>query len=106
MVTARARPRAKGRLGAFAPGDRVRVAARPALGHCRTPFYLRGKPGMVAEVLGAFRNPELLAYNKPGLPVLALYKVRFRQRDLWPGYSGPAGDELEADIYEHWLERR
>jgi len=73
----------------FARGDRVRVAARP---------------GVVAAVHGRFRDPELLAYHKPGLPVRVLYKVRFQQGDLWQGYLGPAGDQLEADIYEHWLE--
>jgi hypothetical protein len=31
--------------------------------------------------------------------------VRFRQRELWQRYAGPASDELEVDIYEHWLER-
>ena len=88
----------------FAPGDAVRVADRPALGHCRTPFYLRGKRGVVAAIQGTFRNPEVLAYHKPGMPALILYKVRFRQSDLWGRYAGPASDELEVDIYEPWLE--
>jgi len=88
----------------FAPGQRVRIADRPAVGHCRTPFYLRGKIGTVAGLHGVFKNPELLAYHKPGLPALPLYKVRFRQADIWGRYAGPAGDHLEADIYEHWLE--
>jgi hypothetical protein len=90
--------------GAFVPGDPVRVARRPVLGHCRTPWYLRGKPGVVAAVLGRFRNPEQLAYHKPGLPARVLYKVRFEQGDLWGRYPGAAGDQLEADIFEHWLE--
>jgi nitrile hydratase len=90
---------------AFAPGERVRVAARPVLGHCRTPWYLRGKAGVVAAVQGTFRNPELLAYHKPGLPAQVLYKVRFEQAELWDHYAGPGSDHLEADIYEHWLER-
>jgi nitrile hydratase subunit beta len=94
----------RGQPGAFAPGDRVRIAARPVLGHCRTPWYLRGRAGVVAEVHGAFRNPESLAYHRPGLPAQVLYKVRFRQKDLWGSYAGPASDHLEADIYEHWLE--
>jgi hypothetical protein len=94
----------KARLRRFAPGDRVRIAARPVVGHCRTPWYLRGKAGVVAEVQGTFKNPELMAYHKPGLPALPLYKVRFRQSDVWERYAGPAGDQLEADIYEHWLE--
>ena len=104
MVKTRPLPRGNKVKSGFAPGDRVRVASRPVLGHCRTPWYLRGKPGEVAVVLGRFRNPELLAYHKPGLPALALYKVRFRQRDLWSRYAGAADDHLEADIYEHWLE--
>ena len=82
----------------------MRVAARPSLGHCRTPWYLRGKTGVVAEVHGPFRNPELLAYHKPGLPTLALYKVRFRQSEMWNEYAGPRSDKLEVDIYENWLE--
>jgi nitrile hydratase beta subunit-like protein len=96
--------RAAARTSRFAPGDVVRIADRAVLGHCRTPWYLRGKTGVVASVHGAFRNPEALAYHKPGLPVLTLYKVRFSQRDLWEPYRGPSGDELEVDIYEHWLE--
>ncbi len=89
----------------FRPGDRVRVDDRLVLGHCRTPWYLRGKTGVIASVQGRFHDPEKLAYHKPGLPRQVLYKVRFRQADLWAGYRGPAQDQLEADIYEHWLTR-
>ncbi len=103
MVGARARMRAGNAMPSrFRPGDGVRVADRPVLGHCRTPWYLRGKPGVVACVQGAFRNPERLAYNRPGLPAQALYKVRFKQSDLWGRYDGPAGDHPEADIHEVW----
>ena len=87
----------------FQPGDAVRVDARASLGHCRTPWYLRGKTGVIAEVQGQFRDPERLAYHRPGLPAQVLYKVRFEQRKLWPQYTGPASDQLEADIYEQWL---
>jgi hypothetical protein len=96
------------RAGAITPrfiaGDAVRVRGLPAFGHCRTPWYLRGKIGTVAAVQGAFRDPERLAYHNPGLPAQILYTVRFHQRDLWNPYPGPAGDRLEADLYEHWLE--
>ena len=105
MVSTGAQQRgSKSGPGRLAPGDRVRVAARAALGHCRTPWYLRGKTGVVAAVQGTFPNPELLAYHKPGLPAQVLYKVRFKQNAIWGRYVGPAGDNLEADIYEHWLE--
>jgi nitrile hydratase len=88
----------------FKAGDRVRVDDRTAVGHCRTPWYLRGLTGTVALVHGRFRDPERLAYHKPGWPPLVLYKVRFAQSDIWSAYSGPATDQLEADIYEQWLE--
>ena len=87
----------------FRPGDAVLIRDEPAVGHCRTPWYLRGKQGVIAAIQGTFRDPERLAYHKPGLPAQMLYKVRFRQSDVWPAYPGPATDQLEADIYESWL---
>lgn len=87
----------------FQPGTRVRIDTATAVGHCRTPYYLRGRVGVVARVQGTFRDPVRLAYHKPGLPLQVLYKVRFRQADIWPDYAGPQGDHLEADIYEGWL---
>ncbi len=89
----------------FEPGDRVRVLSEERPGHVRTPGYVRGKTGRVESVLGEFRNPESLAYGDSGLPQRPLYKVSFRQPDLWEGYPGPAEDELYMDIYEQWLER-
>lgn len=88
----------------FMVGERVLVDDRDALGHCRTPWYLRGKTGVICGEQGVFHDPERLAYHKPGLPAQRLYKVRFRQIELWPSYAGPDTDELEADIYEYWLE--
>ncbi|MGF1649534.1 MAG: SH3-like domain-containing protein [Hyphomicrobiaceae bacterium] len=88
----------------FGIGSPVTVADREAVGHCRSPWYLRGKHGVVVGIQGAFRDPAGLAYHTPGLPPRVLYKVRFRQPDLWPGYAGPSDDHLEADIYETWLE--
>lgn len=84
-------------------GAQVVVRAGPPEVHCRTPFYLRGKQGEVMEFLGLYRNPSLLAFNKPGLPSLKLYRVRFPRRTLWPHieYDGP--DSVIADLYEHWL---
>jgi hypothetical protein len=88
----------------FRPGERVRVRSEDRPGHVRTPGYVRGKMGRVESVLGEFRNPEILAYGETGLPERPLYKVSFRQVDLWEEYPGPADDELCMDIYEHWLE--
>ena len=85
----------------FEPGDRVRVRAEEKPGHVRTPGYVRGKPGRVASVLGEFRDPESLAYGSSGLPEKPLYKVGFRQEDLWNDYAGAEDDTLYVDIYEH-----
>lgn len=86
------------------PDTRVRVRAHRIPGHCRTPQYLKGCEGIVVGVVGTYKDPEKLAYHRPGLPAKQLYHVRFLQRNLWPCYSGSAGDTLEADLYEHWLE--
>lgn len=87
----------------FNVGDRVQVDARAPRGHCRTPWYLRGKIGIVVAIQGTFHDPERLAYHRPGLPEQVLYKVSFRQADLWARYTGLQTDHLEADIYEYWL---
>ena len=87
----------------FKPGDRVRVDDRAVAGHCRAPWYLRGRTGVISEVLGVFRDPERLAYLKPGLPRQVLYKVRFKQSELWPEYAGAGRDQLEADLTQNWL---
>ena len=86
-------------------GTPIRVRADKPVGHCRTPFYLRGQIGTIERLVGLYRNPQQLAAHKPGLPKCRLYRVRFRQRELWPNYPGATADELIADLYEHWLDR-
>jgi nitrile hydratase len=88
---------------ALQPGDRVRVRKAYPPGHVRTPFYVRGREGVVESVAGRFADPEELAYGRDGLPQRTLYRVRFRQADLWPDYAGPGADSLVVDIYDHWL---
>jgi nitrile hydratase len=88
----------------FSTGDRVRVRQAFGPGHVRTPFYIRGKTGVVERVLGPFRNPEELAYGRPGEPAQPLYRVRFVQREVWSDYAGPPADTVDIEIYQHWLE--
>lgn len=88
---------------AFAAGDWVRVALVNPPGHRRTPFYVRGKVGVIERVCGAHLNPEELGYGFSGEPRRRLYRVRFQQHDVWPGYKGAGGDTIDVDIYEHWL---
>lgn len=90
----------------FRPGDPVRVRADHPPGHVRTPFFIRGRDGVVQSILGAFENPENIAYGRHGGETKPLYRVSFVQSDVWPDYQGPAKDTLVVDIYEHWLEPR
>ncbi len=89
----------------FAIGETVRVRSANPPGHIRTPRYCRGKVGIVERLCGAFANPEELAFNRPGLPRQPLYRVRFRQTDLWPAYQGAMTDTIEIEIYQHWLSK-
>lgn len=87
----------------FAPGDRVRVLDLGKGGHVRTPLYVREKTGTVDYYCGRFENPEERAYGRVGRERIPLYRVRMRQRDLWPDYEGPEQDSLVLEIYDHWL---
>jgi len=88
----------------FNVGDHVVVKRAFPPGHRRTPFYIRGKQGVIERICGAYPNPEELAYGFDGKPEKVLYRVRFEQTQVWPGYAGPANDVIELEIYEHWLE--
>lgn len=88
----------------FAPGDHVRVREAYPPGHVRTPFYIRGRKGVIERLCGEFRNPESLAYGGDGRPKQPLYRVRFAQRQVWPGYDGGPEDTVDIEIYQHWLE--
>jgi hypothetical protein len=88
----------------FKPGDAVRVRRAFPPGHVRTPIYVRGRTGTIERDCGDCVNAEERAFGRPGLPKLPLYRVRFRQHELWPGYAGPAGDSVEIEIYANWLE--
>ena len=89
----------------FTVGQRVRVkddwpeTRGPC--HIRTPHYIRGMQGTVVRPLGAFPNPEDLAFARPA-PDRPLYHVRFEQPAIW--HEGHGGDEVVVEVYEHWLE--
>jgi nitrile hydratase len=88
----------------FRVGDRVQVRRAYPPGHIRTPYYIRGKAGVIERVLEAFPNPEACAYGRNNEPKQRLYRVRFRQVEVWPDYSGRPGDTVDVEIYHHWLE--
>jgi hypothetical protein len=89
----------------FNPGEWVRVVKKAAVGHVRTPSYIRGKRGLVERICGEFRKPEELAYGRSDGEREPLYRVRFAQCEVWPDYAGAPEDTLDVEIYEHWLEK-
>ena len=84
--------------------ERVRVRAHFPPGHVRAPWYLRGKTGEVERGLGAFKNPEALAYGRHD-DARDLMRVRFTMAELWGDAAERPEDTLDAEIYAHWLER-
>jgi nitrile hydratase len=103
----------------FGTGDFVRVKQylsnaewrRP---HIRTPGYIYGVAGTIERVCGQHGDPSFLAFGLEA-PKVQLYRVRFRQKDIWPeqfedpgGGGGGAADSttdmVEVEVYEHWLE--
>jgi nitrile hydratase len=87
----------------FSVGDRVAIKRAFPPRHRHTPYYIRGKEGVIERICGAFPNPEELAYGFDGEPAKVLYRVRFEQKHVWPDYQGPARDIIEMEVFEHWL---
>ena len=89
----------------FTPGAQVRVKdawpERHGPCHIRTPHYIRGRTGTVVRPLGAFPNPEDLAFGRPA-PPRTLYHVLFAQEPIW--HEGTPGDTVMVEVFEHWLE--
>ena len=61
----------------FRAGDRVSVREAYPLGHVRTPFYARGKSGVVERLCGFYPDPEERAYARSGLPKQPLIACAF-----------------------------
>lgn len=87
----------------FRVGDTVKVIDIGKRGHVRTPNYIMGKAGSVIQYCGVFLNPEDLSVGKTAGPVVPLYRVMFRQNEIWPNYDGASDDTLAIEIYDHWL---
>ncbi len=91
-------------MSQFVAGDRVQVRQAYPPGHLRTPYYIRGQTGVIERVCREFRNPDELAFGRRESPKVMLYRVRFRQADVWAGYAGASHDTIDVELYEHWLE--
>lgn len=80
----------------FAVGDRVRVKTENSLGNPRTPRYIRGKSGVIAEVHGVIYNPRDHRDLYP-----PLYSVSFSVSEA---FGIRSNDTLWVDLHEEWLE--
>lgn len=87
----------------FQLGDQVTVREATSLFHTRTQTFTRGHTGVVVEHRPAWVIPEDEAWGREQGRTEPFYVVRFRQRDLWPGYTGFDGDTLETEFSERWL---
>lgn len=89
----------------FQIGERVRVLRKLTIGHSRVPAYVRGAIGHVERVLREFLIPEDDAFGRKNGRRHTLYRVRFATTTLWPNSRTRTSDEVQIEIYEHWLER-
>lgn len=89
---------------AFSVGDGVRVRALPTIFYTRTQEYTRGAVGEVARVSYESACPEEEAWGRDDARAEWFYVVRFPMTELWDDYSGVAGDTLQTEVPERWLE--
>ena len=82
--------------GRFDVGQHVRVLDANPAGNPRTPQYIRGKTGVVAEVQGVIDNPIDHRGHYP-----PLYSVVFSVGEV---FDSPSRDMLSVDLHEDWLE--
>lgn len=88
----------------FKVGDRVKVRELPAMFYTRTPEYVRGAEGVIAEVAYESPAPEDETWGREDVKPEWFYVVRFKQSTLWDNYYGPQADTLQTEIPERWLQ--
>jgi thiocyanate hydrolase subunit beta len=88
----------------FKAGDRVKVRELPAMFYTRTPEYVRGAEGVIADVSYESPAPEDETWRREDVKPEWFYIVRFNQADLWDSYAGPKNDTLQTEIPERWLQ--
>lgn len=88
----------------FGVGDRIVARNIHPAGHTRLPRYVRGRPGMIERVHGAFVFPDAAADGKAAPPQW-LYTAAFTAEDLW-GESADPGGRVTIAAFESYLEPR
>ncbi len=93
--------------GQFDVGDQITIRSDEVDHHHRTPWFIKGKPGIVRAISGPFYNPESRAHGGDGVPKRLLYQVEFDPDVVWGDrYHEGNRDLLLVDVYEQWLEPR
>lgn len=88
----------------FGAGDRVVVRELPTLFYTRAQEYVRGVRGTVVKVSYESLAAEDEAFDRDDQRPEWFYVVRFSMADLWEPYAGTAGDSLQTELPERWLE--
>lgn len=88
----------------FALGDRVSVRQGSSQEDGSTPYYVRGKSGVVEEVGEAFTKSRHMTSDRGRTPARQIYCLRFAAREVWPESPGAPGDTLALRISEDQLE--
>jgi hypothetical protein len=88
----------------FKVGDRVQVKSENPGGTNRSPFFIRGKKGVVSYYHGLAGNPTDLSYGGTGDPALPLYCVSFHSAHLYDQDPDFVYDRVMVDVWEDWLE--
>jgi hypothetical protein len=88
----------------FAAGDLVRIRDLPTVFYTRTQEYVRGVRGTVVKVSYESLAAEDEAFERHDQKPEWFYIVRFSMADLWEPYAGCAGDTLQTELPQRWLE--
>jgi nitrile hydratase len=86
----------------FAVGDAVVAKVMNPETHTRLPRYVRGRPGRVEALHGAFVFPDTNAYGRGENPTW-LYTVAFAAADLWGPDADPGG-RVTIAAFEPYLD--
>ena len=87
----------------FQPGDTVRVMQAYPLGHVRTPFYIRGKTGVVEMAHGTMIYPDSAGNGGPDAPE-HVYTVKFTNEELWGAEAAEPNGVVYFDVWEPYIE--
>lgn len=92
----------------FQVGDKVRVRGenlntRWRKPHVRTPGYIYGISGIVERFCGMYKDPMQNAYLAAN-NLMPLYRIRFKQKEVWPEYTGHNEDTIDIEIFQNWLD--